>query len=83
MKINIRQYRCLLTSNNKILNRKGEEENAKDQVFMKRGYRETLEFFNNLNVRSGEELLLQQYVDNGWVTRNKKSMGRGAQEVTL
>ncbi len=53
---------------------------------MRRGYTENLNFFNNLNLIMGEELQLQRYNDdpkNGgeWLTLNKRTQGKGVQEV--
>lgn len=83
MKINIRQYRNLLISNQSFVNHKGETEKIKDQVFMRRGYQENLDFFYNLNVRNGEELQLQRYIYNSWLTLSKRTQGKGIQEVNV
>jgi hypothetical protein len=81
MRINIRQYRCLLVLNERMVNVRGEElKENKTQIFARRGYEENLEFFRSLNIRGGEELLFQKYIHDGWVTKNKKTMGRGVLE---
>ena len=56
--------------------------NIKDKSFMRGTFEDNREFYERLNITFGETLFLQHYVQDGWITRLQRTIGR-QQEVNI